>query len=61
MQKLTDVLWILHGHHSVLAGQSCQIPDTFSGFQGYNTPETGPAEAKFHWSGLLALVRECVR
>ena len=22
---------------------------------------TGLAEAKFHWSGLLALVRECVR
>ena len=36
IQKLTDVLWTLDGHQSVLAKQSYKIPEKF---QGYNTPE----------------------
>ena len=39
VRKLTNILWILDGHHDVLAKQSCPVPDTFSRFQGYNTPQ----------------------
>ena len=39
IRKLTDVLWILVGHHDVLSKQSCIIPIPFQRFQGYNIPE----------------------
>ena len=38
VRKLTEVLWILDGHHHVLSKQCCHVPDTFHGFQGYNNP-----------------------
>lgn len=38
VRKLTEVLWILDGHHDVLSEQCCPVPETFHGFQGYNNP-----------------------
>ena len=39
VKSLTDTLWYVDGHHESLKKQCCPIPEFFSRFTGYNTPE----------------------
>ncbi len=39
MKSLTDTLGYIDGHHESLKKQSCPIPEPFTRFTGYNTPE----------------------
>ena len=36
---LSNTLWYIDGHHRVLSSRSCDIPNFFSNFTGYNRPE----------------------
>ena len=39
VRVLTDLLWLIDGHHGTLKDQSCPVPLVFSSFTGYNAPE----------------------
>ena len=39
MKVLTDLLWILDGHHDTLKALSCPLPPIFCDFTGYNVPQ----------------------
>lgn len=39
LRAVVDSLWCLDDHHDALKKQSCPIPELFSSFNGYNTPE----------------------
>lgn len=50
LKILTDLLWLIDGHHKSLKDQSCPIPVVFSSFTGYNVPERSK-----HRKGLLGI------
>ena len=39
IQALRDVLWYIDGSHATLAERSCEVPEIFRKFNGYNQPE----------------------
>ena len=39
VNTLANTLWMIDGNHQTLADRSCQIPEMFDHFQGYNRPE----------------------
>ena len=39
IQALRDVLWYIDGSHATLAERSCEVPELFQKFNGYNKPE----------------------
>ena len=39
VRVLTDLLWLIDGHHGTLKDWSCPVPLVFSSFTGYNAPE----------------------
>ena len=39
IQALRDVLWYIDGSHVTLAERSCEVPELFQKFDGYNKPE----------------------
>ena len=39
VKVLTELLWLIDGHHGSLKDQSCPVPVVFSSYTGYNVPE----------------------
>ena len=39
VQRLTETLWYVDGHHEVFKSRGGEIPSVFSSFTGYNLPE----------------------
>ena len=58
IQALRDVLWYIDGSHATLAEQSCEVPELFQKFNGYNKPEIHKHRkrqvASLSWDVLLA-------
>ena len=44
IRTLQDALWATDGHHHTLAERSCNIPEVFHRFTGYNQPKLSK-----HW------------
>ena len=40
LQALCDALWCIDGSHSTLSERSCEIPEVFQKFNGYNQPQS---------------------
>ena len=48
MRTLCNVLWYIDGWHDTFSAHSCNVPDIFSQFQGFNLPELSKHRKREH-------------